>query len=87
LLQFPDVVEVAVLGIPDETLGEAVSVFVVPKAASDETLEQRFLAFAGERLPPQLVPKRVERLAALPKNNAGKVLRPALRARLEMPDG
>jgi acyl-CoA synthetase (AMP-forming)/AMP-acid ligase II len=80
LLRFPDLVEAVVLGIPDETLGEAVAAFVVPRVPGDSTLAARLLAFAQDRLPPQLVPKQVNVLGSLPKNSAGKVLKSVLRA-------
>jgi acyl-CoA synthetase (AMP-forming)/AMP-acid ligase II len=83
LLEFPDIVEAAVLGVPDETLGEAVGVFVVPRAASDATIKDRFLTFAAEKLPQHLVPRLVQVLPGLPKNNAGKVMKLALRQQLE----
>ncbi|MFN0064044.1 MAG: class I adenylate-forming enzyme family protein [Myxococcaceae bacterium] len=81
LLKFPDIVEAAVLGMPDETLGEAVAVWVVPRSAShDAQLAERLVAFAREQLAPPLVPKQVRVVSALPKNSAGKVMKRALRA-------
>ena len=79
LLQFPDIVEAAVLGIPDDALGEAVAVWVVPRQPNDATVEQRLLAFAAEALPAPQVPKQVKVLSALPKNASGKVMKRALR--------
>jgi acyl-CoA synthetase (AMP-forming)/AMP-acid ligase II len=82
LLMFPDIVEAAVLGIPDDTLGEAVGVFVVPRVPSDVGVQERLLAFAAQTLPQHLVPRVVQVLAVLPKNNAGKVMKRLLRNEL-----
>ena len=82
LLAFPDLVEAAVIGIPDELLGEAVAAFVVPRDAADATLADRLRAFALAKLPPPLQPKRIEVLQSLPKSAAGKVQRRLLRERL-----
>jgi long-chain acyl-CoA synthetase len=79
LLGYEGLVEAAVLGTPDDVLGEAVSAFVVPRDAGDATLQENVLAFCREALPPHLVPRRLTVLSALPKNSAGKVLKQALR--------
>ena len=79
LLAFPDAVEVAVLGVPDGLLGEAVAAFVVPRSLEDSTFQARFLSFATQALPPQLVPKQVTVLTELPKSAGGKVLKSQLR--------
>lgn len=84
LLTFPELVEVAVVGIPDEVLGEAVAAFVVPREGTPPGLAERLIAFARTRVPPPLVPRRVEVLSALPKSEAGKVLKGALRERLKL---
>ena len=83
LLRFPDIVEVAVLPIPDELLGEAVAAFVVPRLAGDADLGERLRAFSETALPATLQPKRVAVLTALPKSEAGKVQRAALRKLLD----
>jgi long-chain acyl-CoA synthetase len=79
LLEFDDLVEAAVIGVPDELLGEAVKAFVVPKK-DDLGLIERLQAFCGRRLPPHLMPREIVVLQALPKNSGGKVLKTALRA-------
>jgi acyl-coenzyme A synthetase/AMP-(fatty) acid ligase len=81
LFQSEKLREAAVIGIPDEVLGQAVKGFVVPRdgeALNAETL----LAFCAERMPRYMVPKALEVLDALPKTTSGKVDYPALR-RLE----
>jgi long-chain acyl-CoA synthetase len=73
----PGVAEVAVIGLPDERSGEAVSAYVV-KAQPDLT-EAEVKAWCRERLAPYKIPSRIAFRDALPKTNVGKVLRRALR--------
>jgi acyl-CoA synthetase (AMP-forming)/AMP-acid ligase II len=80
ILEFEGLVEAAVIGVPDEVLGEAVKVFVVPRNARSTGLEESLLRFCKACLPPQLVPREVVVLQGLPKNSGGKVLKQNLRA-------
>ena len=82
LLAFPDIVEAAVIGIPDETMGEAPAAFVVARDPSDLTLAARLREFAEAKLPIALRPKIVEVVPELPKSAAGKVQRIKLHDRL-----
>jgi len=70
----------AVIGIPDELLGQHIKAFIVPKE-TQATDPEELLAFCGERLPRYMVPKAVECLDELPKTPSGKVDYPALRKR------
>ena len=79
LLEFEALLEAAVVGIPDELLGEAVKAFVVSRKADAGGLEERVRLFCKERMPPQLVPKEIVVLKALPKNSSGKVLKQSLK--------
>lgn len=79
LLEFDELVEAAVIGVPDDLLGEAVKAFVVPKKNGVGLIE-RLQAFCSRRLPPHLLPKEIVVLESLPKNSGGKILKPALRA-------
>lgn len=82
LLQHPDVAEVAVVGAPDNEWGESVVAFVVargavaPAAAALDTHVVAHLARFKR-------PKRYVWVESLPKNNYGKVLKTALRERLQ----
>ena len=79
LLGFNELLEAAVIGIPDEILGEAVKAFVVPRVPVSGVAE-RLRAFCKERMPPHYLPKEIVVLQALPKSASGKVLKPELKA-------
>jgi long-chain acyl-CoA synthetase len=73
----PKVLEVAVIGVPDEHSGEVVKAFVVKKDPS--LTEAEVIAHAKKSLTNYKVPKSVEFRKELPKTNVGKILRRALR--------
>jgi acyl-CoA synthetase (AMP-forming)/AMP-acid ligase II len=75
----PDVLEVAVIGIPDEKWGEAVKAVCVPKPGSSIDAES-VIGWARERIAGFKVPKSVDVIDALPRNASGKILRKDLRA-------
>jgi fatty-acyl-CoA synthase len=75
----PDVLEVAVIGVPDEKWGEAVKAVVVPKPGH-EIDAAHIIAWARERIAGFKVPKSVDVIPALPRNASGKILRRELRA-------
>jgi fatty-acyl-CoA synthase len=74
----PDVVEVAVVGVPDERWGEVGRAFVRPRdgAAVDAAGLREFLL---PRLAKYKIPVHVDVVAELPRTGSGKVLKPALR--------
>ncbi len=72
------VAEVAVIGIPDERLGEVGMAFVVRKAGTSLT-EEELIAWSRDRIANFKVPRRVRFLDALPRNPTGKVTKFALR--------
>jgi malonyl-CoA/methylmalonyl-CoA synthetase len=83
LREHPAVAEVAVVGLPDETWGDRVVACVVPHPGRDnECGEDALRGFARERLAPYKVPRQVVRMAELPRNAVGKVLKPELVRRL-----
>lgn len=74
----PKVMEVAVIGIPDELRGEEVKVFAAPKTGMTLTAEE-LTEYMREHLAKYKWPKEVEILAELPKNATGKILKRELR--------
>jgi fatty-acyl-CoA synthase len=71
------VIEAAVIGIPDEIWGEAVTAFVVLRGGEAEAEE--LIGFARGRIAGYKVPKSVRIVAEIPKSPVGKPLRRALR--------
>lgn len=78
-LECDALLEAAVIGIPDEVLGEAIRVFIVPREAGARGLEDRLRQFCKENIPLKLHPKSIVVLDSLPKNGSGKVLKTELR--------
>jgi fatty-acyl-CoA synthase len=77
----PDVAEVAVVGLPDDRWGEAVSAVVVPAPGATPDLDG-LQYFAREHLGGYKVPRRLHLVEHLPRNASGKVLKRQLRADL-----
>ena len=78
----PGVLEVAVIGVPDEHSGEVPKVFIVKK---DPALtEAMVLEHCKAQLTGYKRPKYVEFRAELPKTNVGKILRRTLRDELRL---
>ncbi|MEY4473031.1 MAG: hypothetical protein RL671_1335 [Pseudomonadota bacterium] len=75
----PDVLEVAVIGVPDVKWGEAVKAVCVPKPGHAIDADS-IINWARERLAGFKVPKSVDTIQALPRNPSGKILRRELRA-------
>jgi fatty-acyl-CoA synthase len=74
----PDVADVAVIGTPHPKWGEQVTAVVVPRAGARLDAEA-LSAFAGQRLSGFKKPRRIELVAALPRNAANKVQTSVLR--------
>ena len=73
----PDIIEVGVIGKPDEHSGEVVMAIVVK---SNPSLTEKALRdFCRESLTSYKVPKSVVFTDELPKTNVGKILRRELR--------
>lgn len=70
----------AVVGIPDERLGEVGIAFVIPTVGQEVTAAE-VIAWAAENMSNYKVPRNVEIVDALPINPTGKVEKPLLRQR------
>jgi acyl-CoA synthetase (AMP-forming)/AMP-acid ligase II len=77
LEQHPSVAEAAVAGLPHPRWGEQVTAWVVPRAGSTVS-EAELVAHARTLLAAYKCPKQVFALAALPRNQLGKLNRAAL---------
>ena len=79
LQSHPDIIDVAVIGVPDDKWGEAIVAAVVlsPGAILSET---ELIDYARTRVAGFKVPKGINFIDALPRNPSGKILRRELRA-------
>jgi HIP---CoA ligase len=78
LARLDGVADAAVIGIPDQRLGEVGKAFVVTRPGHELTQEE-VVSFCRDRLANFKVPRQVEFVPALPRNPAGKVLKRQLR--------
>jgi acyl-CoA synthetase (AMP-forming)/AMP-acid ligase II len=83
MLAHPDIAQVAVVGVPDERLGEVGVAFVIPRAGCTVDPGQ-VLAWCRREMANFKVPRRVEVVDALPLNPSGKVMKFRLREQLAL---
>jgi len=82
LCSHPAVLEVAVVGIPDEYHGEVPKAYVVlRKEFKGQVKEEDFIKYCEGKMAKYKVPKKVEFVEELPKTPSGKILRRLLRCR------
>jgi long-chain acyl-CoA synthetase len=74
----PDVLEAAVVGVPDDLMGEEVGAAVVMRPGATATLED-VQAYVKERLAAYKYPRTLWLLPELPKGPSGKILRREVR--------
>ncbi len=81
LISHPDVADVAVFGIPDEVMGEAVHAVVQPRdmARAGPDLEAELIAYVRSRLSHVKCPKRIDFRAELPRHDTGKLYKRLLK--------
>jgi acyl-CoA synthetase (AMP-forming)/AMP-acid ligase II len=78
LFAHPDVVDAAVIGVPDEKYGEVVKACIVKKEGSNVT-EDDLISFCKDRIASYKKPQSVDFIDEVPRNASGKVLKKVLR--------
>lgn len=86
ILAHESVAQAAVVGIPDERMGEVGAAFVVPRVKSDGSPHhidtEEFLEWCKKQMANYKVPRSVHILPELPANASGKVLKYRLREQI-----
>jgi crotonobetaine/carnitine-CoA ligase len=81
LARHDGVLEAAVVGVPDDILGEAVVAFVIPAAGAGVDADA-LTAYCAEHLARFKIPARFEFRDVLPRTSIGKIKKPQLREEL-----
>lgn len=74
----PSVLDVAVIGVPDEKFGEALLAFVVVRDG-DTMASEELIEFCRGKIAGYKIPRQLEILAQMPRNPSGKILKKDLR--------
>jgi acyl-CoA synthetase (AMP-forming)/AMP-acid ligase II len=82
MFEHPEIAQVAVIGVPDERMGEVGMAFVVPVPGTAPTVES-IIAWCREHMANYKAPRRVELVDELPMNATGKVTKFVLRERAQ----
>jgi acyl-CoA synthetase (AMP-forming)/AMP-acid ligase II len=82
LLGHPDIREIAIVGLPDARTGERACAVIVPRNPPGPEVESLRAFLDGQGVAKFKVPEQVVIWDALPKNDAGKVLKHQIRAAL-----
>jgi long-chain acyl-CoA synthetase len=84
LVLHPEVADCAIVGVPDELFGEVPVAVIEPAEGTCASLRlsSNIMRFLAERLSAERLPRRLEYVAALPRDPAGKLFRRRLREML-----
>lgn len=81
MLKHDNVIEVGVIGVPDDTRGQVAKAFVVSNREPGDEFVVELQNFTREKLSQHEFPRHIEFVSELPKTQAGKVHRKILRDR------
>jgi len=81
IIEMPEVLEAAVVGVPDPVTGSRVKAFITlrPGSQPSQELAEKVREHARKRIAPYKMPKDIEFVDELPKSPTGKILRRELR--------
>ncbi|MBL7053625.1 acetate--CoA ligase [Patescibacteria group bacterium] len=82
-VSYPDIVEAAVIGVPDEIKGEAIKAFVILKQGCEksEELKKKIANHVRTEVGPIAKPREIDFVDSLPKTRSGKIMRRILKAK------
>jgi long-chain acyl-CoA synthetase len=83
IAEHPEVIDAAVVGKPDQALGEIVAAFVVSR--TDDLQLEELRAFLAERLSAFKLPTELHLIEQIPRTGSGKIKRHQLTDLLETP--
>jgi acyl-CoA synthetase (AMP-forming)/AMP-acid ligase II len=74
----PSVLDVAVIGIPNETFGESLLAFVVLRDGAAMNAHE-LVEFCRDKIAGYKIPRQLEIISEMPRNPSGKILKKELR--------
>jgi acyl-CoA synthetase (AMP-forming)/AMP-acid ligase II len=75
IYELPEILEVSIVGVQDDVLGQAVKAKIVLKNGPDSLTERQVIAHCMQNMERFMVPKYVEFVSSLPKTASGKIMK------------